>query len=90
MANQVLTMTKEGYENLERELTELITVKRVEVKEKLKEARSQGDLSENAEPSPGARSPISAVRSAVWPPASTRTTPPVPVWISTVPSRRNC
>ena len=34
MANQVLTMTKEGYENLERELNELITVKRVEVKEK--------------------------------------------------------
>ncbi len=49
MANQVITMTKEGYENLEKELNELITVKRVEVKEKLKEARSQGDLSENAE-----------------------------------------
>ncbi len=49
MVNQVLTMTKEGYENLEKELNELITVKRVEVKETLKEARSQGDLSENAE-----------------------------------------
>lgn len=49
MANQAITMTKEGYENLEKELNELITVKRVEIKEKLKEARSQGDLSENAE-----------------------------------------
>lgn len=49
MAVQAITMTREGYENLERELNELITVKRVEIKEKLKEARSQGDLSENAE-----------------------------------------
>ncbi len=49
MAVQVITMTREGYENLEKELNELITVKRVEIKEKLKEARSQGDLSENAE-----------------------------------------
>ena len=48
MAEEVL-MTREGYEKLEAERDELVTVRRKEVSEKLKEARSYGDLSENAE-----------------------------------------
>ena len=40
-------MTQEGYEQLEKELEELKTVKRPE--EKIKVARSFGDLSENSE-----------------------------------------
>ncbi len=39
-------MTQEGFEKLERELEELKTVKRPEVVEKIKVARSFGDLSE--------------------------------------------
>lgn len=42
-------MSREGYEQLEKELNYLITVRRAEVAQKLKEARSFGDLSENAE-----------------------------------------
>lgn len=42
-------MTQSGYEQLERDLEELITVKRPEVVEKIKVARSFGDLSENSE-----------------------------------------
>ena len=42
-------MTQEGYEQLEQELEELKTVKRPEVVEKIKVARSFGDLSENSE-----------------------------------------
>ncbi len=48
MAEEVL-MTREGYEKLEAERDELVTVRRKEISEKLKEARSYGDLSENAE-----------------------------------------
>lgn len=46
--NMVL-LTREGYENIEKELEELKSVRRKEVSDKLKEARSFGDLSENAE-----------------------------------------
>ncbi|MDE6729938.1 MAG: transcription elongation factor GreA [Oscillospiraceae bacterium] len=42
-------MSREGFENLKTELEELINVQRVDVAQKLKEARSYGDLSENAE-----------------------------------------
>lgn len=42
-------MSREGFEKLQNELNELITVKRAEVAQRLKEARSYGDLSENAE-----------------------------------------
>ena len=42
-------MTKEGYEEMKKELEYLQTEKRPEVIEALKEARALGDLSENAE-----------------------------------------
>ena len=42
-------MTQEGYDKLENELETLKTVKRPEVVEKIKVARSFGDLSENSE-----------------------------------------
>lgn len=42
-------MSQEAYDKLEKELVYLVTVKRAEVAQKLKEARSFGDLSENAE-----------------------------------------
>ena len=42
-------MSREGYENLQAQLNELITVQRPEIAQKLKEARSYGDLYENAE-----------------------------------------
>ncbi|MDE5946763.1 MAG: transcription elongation factor GreA [Oscillospiraceae bacterium] len=42
-------MSAEAFEKLEKELSYLVTVKRAEVAQKLKEARSFGDLSENAE-----------------------------------------
>ena len=46
--NQVV-VTKSGYENLTKELTFLRTTRRQDVANKLEEARSFGDLSENAE-----------------------------------------
>jgi transcription elongation factor GreA len=42
-------MTRAGYEKLKNELTLLRTDKRLEVAQKLEEARAFGDLSENAE-----------------------------------------
>lgn len=42
-------LTKEGLEQIKRELEELRTVKRAEIASRLKEAASFGDLSENAE-----------------------------------------
>ena len=42
-------MTYEGLKKLEDELQDLKVVRRKEVSEKIKEAREQGDLSENAE-----------------------------------------
>ncbi|MEC2054387.1 transcription elongation factor GreA [Peribacillus psychrosaccharolyticus] len=46
---KVFPMTKEGKEKLEKELEVLKTVKRKEVVERIKIARSFGDLSENSE-----------------------------------------
>ena len=43
------TMTKNGYERLKAELVELRTTRRAEISKQLEEARSFGDLSENAE-----------------------------------------
>ena len=42
-------ISREGFEKLLEEYTRLVTVRRAEVAQKLKEARSFGDLSENAE-----------------------------------------
>ncbi len=42
-------MTQEGYEAAKKELEYLQTVKRAEIVERIAEARSHGDLSENAE-----------------------------------------
>ena len=42
-------LTYEGLKKLEDELQNLKVVKRKEVAQKIKEAREQGDLSENAE-----------------------------------------
>ena len=44
-----LFLTQEGLDELKRELDELIQVRRPEVINALKDARAQGDLSENAE-----------------------------------------
>ena len=48
MVNKV-ELTKEGAENLEKELRHLIDIDRPEVIEALQAARAQGDLSENAD-----------------------------------------
>ena len=45
----IFYMTEEGLNELKREYEELIHVTREEVKEELKAARAQGDLSENAD-----------------------------------------
>ncbi len=45
----IFYMTEEGLNELKREYDELIHVTREEVKEELKAARAQGDLSENAD-----------------------------------------
>lgn len=46
---EVTILTKEGYDKLVAEHEELVSVRRKEVAERLKEAISYGDLSENAE-----------------------------------------
>lgn len=47
--NKGRTVSKAGYAKLQEDLEYLVTVRRTEVAQKLKEARSFGDLSENAE-----------------------------------------
>src|SRR5699024_1819426 len=47
--NKEYPMTQEGFDKLEEELEYLKTIKRPEVVEKIKVARSFGDLSENSE-----------------------------------------
>ncbi|MFV0315082.1 MAG: transcription elongation factor GreA [Anaerotignum sp.] len=49
MAEKKVVLTYDGLKRMEEELETLKTVKRKEVAEKIKEARGQGDLSENAE-----------------------------------------
>jgi len=49
VAEKKVVLTYEGLKKREEELEELKTVRRKEVAEKIKEARGQGDLSENAE-----------------------------------------
>ena len=47
--SEELLLTQEGYDKLEEERDYLVSVRRKEVSERLKEAISYGDLSENAE-----------------------------------------
>ena len=49
MSEKKIVLTYEGLKKLEAELQELKVVRRKEVAAKIKEARGQGDLSENAE-----------------------------------------
>ena len=49
MSEKKTVLTYEGLKNLEQELQNLKIVRRKEVAQKIKEARGQGDLSENAE-----------------------------------------
>ena len=49
MAEKKNILTYAGLKQLEEELQDLKVVKRKEVAQKIKEAREQGDLSENAE-----------------------------------------
>ncbi|MBR4462430.1 MAG: transcription elongation factor GreA [Erysipelotrichaceae bacterium] len=49
MMEDIFYMTEEGLNQLKREYDELVHVTREEVKEELKAARAQGDLSENAD-----------------------------------------
>lgn len=48
MTEEVL-LTREGYEKIKAEYDDLVSVKRKEVAERIKEAREFGDISENAE-----------------------------------------
>ena len=47
--NEEIILTKEGYDKIVAEHEELVAVKRSEVAERIKEAISYGDISENAE-----------------------------------------
>ena len=47
--NEELLLTQEGYDKIVAEHDELVSVKRAEVAERIKEAISYGDISENAE-----------------------------------------
>ena len=49
MAKKEFLLTSEGFLDLETELNELKNVRRPKVIEAIKDARSQGDLSENAD-----------------------------------------
>lgn len=49
MEDKEVLLTKEGYENLEKELEYLKTEKRTEISERIKVALGFGDLSENSE-----------------------------------------
>ncbi|MGI6728596.1 MAG: transcription elongation factor GreA [Anaerovoracaceae bacterium] len=47
--SEVILLTQEGYDNIVSEYEELVTVKRKEIAERIKEAISYGDISENSE-----------------------------------------
>jgi len=47
--NEIIYMTQEGLDNLNKELKELVEVKKPENALRIKTARDQGDVSENAE-----------------------------------------
>jgi transcription elongation factor GreA len=47
MTDQIIS--KEGYEKLQKELDQLVNIKRKEIAERIQRAKDMGDLSENAE-----------------------------------------
>lgn len=49
MADDKILLTQEGLDKIKAEYDELVSIKRAEVADKIREARSYGDLSENAE-----------------------------------------
>lgn len=49
MSEKEVLLSLEGLQQLERELTELRTVKRLEIAERIKQAREYGDIAENSE-----------------------------------------
>jgi transcription elongation factor GreA len=49
MSEEPIYLTQEGADELRAELDELVNVKRLELADKLREARAMGDLSENAD-----------------------------------------
>lgn len=49
MTGQEVLLTEEGKAELEKQLEYLITIKRYEISEQIKQARAFGDISENAE-----------------------------------------
>lgn len=46
---KTVQLTQEGFDNIQKELNELITIKRNEAVERLQKARAMGDLRENSE-----------------------------------------
>lgn len=49
MGKDKIQITKQGFENLKKELDELVNTKRPKLVERLSNARAQGDLSENSD-----------------------------------------
>lgn len=47
--SEVILLTKEGYDSIVAEYDEMVTVKRKEIAERIKEAISYGDITENSE-----------------------------------------
>lgn len=47
LSNEKVVLTRQGYEDMQRELEEILTVKRPAVVQRIREARQLGDLSEN-------------------------------------------
>ena len=63
--NEEILLTQDGYDKLVEEHDYLVSVRREEVSRHLKEAKSYGDLSENAESKPR-RTSRSSTRPTVW------------------------
>lgn len=48
MENKKIQITQQGYDELKKELDELVSIKRPEIVERLERARNEGDLAENS------------------------------------------
>ena len=49
MTDEKILLTREGLDKIKLEYDELVSIRRAEVADKIREARSYGDLSENVE-----------------------------------------